>query len=122
MFLLAFLRAFLCFLPPVSDQQGELGGAELGRRLPAPDAGLHEVALRGVRHQRALLHQHPRRGALPGPGAGPLPGRAGPADHQPADTVRCGAGGGMWGWGRDVGLGHLLGPGPITRGCGSPQL
>lgn len=71
----------------VHHEQSELGRAELGGRLSAPDAGLHEVAVWGVWYRRALLYQHPRWGAVPGAQRGPIPGCTGTADHQPAHTV-----------------------------------
>ena len=55
-------RTFRSFFPPVYDESCELGGAVLGRRLPSPDARLHEVALHKVRDRRPILHQHSRRG------------------------------------------------------------
>ena len=42
----------------VHDKPGELGRAELGGGLPAPHAGLYEVALRGVQYPGPLLYQY----------------------------------------------------------------
>lgn len=75
------------FLVSVHHQQGELGGPELGSGLPSSDARGDEVALRGARHRRPLLHQHPRRGALPRPHRRPIPSSARVADHQPSCQV-----------------------------------
>lgn len=71
----------------VYHEQSELGGAELCSGLPTPDPGGHEVALRGTRHRRPFLHQHPRRGAVPRLQHGPLQSSAGTPDHKPADEV-----------------------------------
>lgn len=72
----------------VHHQQSKLGGAELSCRLSTSDTGGHEVALWGVQHWWALLHQHPRRSAVPCPQRRPLPGSSCTSDYKPSYKVR----------------------------------
>ena len=72
-------------LMTVPDQSSELGGAELGRRLPSPDAGQHALADRHLQPAGPLLHQHSRRSALPGCFPWSISHSPGAAHHQPAD-------------------------------------
>jgi len=49
----AYVGMYLC---SVYDQPSQLGRAEFGRRLPAPDACLHALVARHLPHQRTILH------------------------------------------------------------------
>ena len=80
-----YITFWLDSLTAVPDQSSELGGAELGRRLPSPDAGQHALADWHLQPAGPVLHQHSRRGALPGCFPWSISHSPGAAHHQPAD-------------------------------------